>query len=339
MKTRTYLHIENPCNENWNKMTPVEKGRFCDSCATQVMDFTVMTDQQVLHYLAANNGKMCGRIHKDQLQRALHSHEQKKKGIQFLIAGFASLFFSIGKSMAQQKTQQEIPKAALLNKQSNFQSFTQSMPAAELSIKGKIINTEQEALLNGYVVNPVNHEKILANKVGQFVMQIPAELDHVLVGAQGFNTRVVPVATFNSIDTSITLVASDTTIKDIGGFDKGDLNGGNIIMGGIRSFEEVEKKDTVITFVKKIFNNAFFKILPNPATKGGVGISIKQNGNYTVQVFDNNSKLVHVQEVVVNSKGQVVQIIFPDCVVKGIYYIRVIDKKTKKQYVDKLMVQ
>jgi hypothetical protein len=46
-----------------------------------------------------------------------------------------------------------------------------------------------------------------------------------------------------------------------------------------------------------------------------------------------------VQEVVVNSKGQVVQIIFPDCVVKGIYYIRVIDKKTKKQYVDKLMVQ
>jgi hypothetical protein len=79
--------------------------------------------------------------------------------------------------------------------------------------------------------------------------------------------------------------------------------------------------------------------LPNPATKGGVGISIKQTGNYTVQIFDNNSKLIHVQEVVVNGKGEIVQIIFPSCVVKGTYYIRVVDKKTKKQYVDKLLVQ
>jgi hypothetical protein len=79
MKTQTYLHLDDPCNENWNNMTTVEKGRFCDSCATQVMDFTIMTDIEVLQYLFTNNGKMCGRIHKDQLQRALLTHEQKKK--------------------------------------------------------------------------------------------------------------------------------------------------------------------------------------------------------------------------------------------------------------------
>jgi hypothetical protein len=340
MKTQTYLHLDDPCNENWNNMTTVEKGRFCDSCATQVMDFTIMTDIEVLQYLSANNGKMCGRIHKDQLQRALLTHEQKKKGLQLMIAGVASLFFSIGKSSAQQKTlNQDAPKASLLqNKQSTI-FINQTISTAEQTLKGSIVNAEQSALLNGYIVNPMNHEKVLANKFGQFVMQIPADVNHVLVGAKGFDTRTVPASMLNGIDTTITLTATDTTIKDIGIFDKGDLNGTNIIMGGIRSFTEIEKSDTVITFVKKIFNNAFFKILPNPATKGGVGISIKQAGNYTVQIFDNNSKLIHVQEVVVNGKGEIVQIIFPSCVVKGTYYIRVVDKKTKKQYVDKLLVQ
>lgn len=339
MKTQTYLHLDNPCNENWHKMTPVDKGKFCDACATQVMDFTTMTDAQILHYLNINNGKMCGRIHRDQLDRALHSSEQKKKGIQFLVAGLASLFFSIGKSSAQNKPEKELPKSVLLNSNHNFQASEKSLQQFSQTIKGRIISDEEENLLNAYVVNPLSHEKIFANKKGSFVMQVSNNVDELLVGAKGFNTRVVPLATFNTTDTTIVLSASDTTITNISGFDKGDLNGTNIIMGGIRSFSEEAKTDTVITFVKRIFNNAFFKIIPNPASKDGVSISIKQSGNYTVQIFDNNSKLVHSQEVVVNSKGEIVRIVFPNCINKGTYYIRVIDKKTKKQYVDKLLVQ
>lgn len=339
MRTQTYLHVATPCNEDWSKMTPVEKGRFCDSCATQVMDFTVMTDTEILKHLKVGGGKICGRIHKDQLQRALHDIDRKKKkSWQFLMAGFASLLFSVVKGNAQKKELKEEPKAGLLST-NNSSVFTEQLQQSNLTLKGKVINAEQESLLHAYALNPLSLEKILVNKQGQFVMQVNEKVDAVLVGAKGFDSRMVPVSLLQNKDTTITLNATDTTITGIGGFDKGDLNGTNIIMGGITSFEKMEAKDTVITFVKKIFNNSFFKILPNPAAKGGVGISVKQAGTYTVHIFDNNSKLVHMQEITVNAKGEVVQIVFPSCIVKGTYYIRLIDKKTNKQYVDKLIVQ
>lgn len=339
MRTQTYLHVATPCNEDWSKMTPVEKGRFCDSCAKQVMDFTIMTDTEILKHLKAGGGKICGRIHKDQLERALHDIDRKKKkSWQFLMAGFASLLFSVVKGNAQKKELKEVPKAGLLST-NNSSIFTEQLQQSNLTLKGKVINAEQESLLNAYALNPVSLEKILVNNQGRFVMQVNEKVDAVLVGAKGFDSRMVPVGLLQNKDTTITLNATDTTITGIGGFDKGDLNGTNIIMGGITSFEKMEARDTVITFVKKIFNNSFFKILPNPSTKGGVGIAIKQAGTYTIHIFDNNSKLVHMQEVTVNAKGEVVQIVFPGCLVKGTYYIRLIDKKTNKQYVDKLIVQ
>jgi len=47
MAKRIQLSVENPCHENWENMSPSEKGRFCGSCQKQVVDFTNMTDGQV----------------------------------------------------------------------------------------------------------------------------------------------------------------------------------------------------------------------------------------------------------------------------------------------------
>jgi len=32
MSKKFQLQIREPCHEDWDKMTPVDKGRFCDSC-------------------------------------------------------------------------------------------------------------------------------------------------------------------------------------------------------------------------------------------------------------------------------------------------------------------
>jgi hypothetical protein len=40
MAKKFQLQIPEPCHEDWNKMTPVHKGRFCDSCEKAVVDFT-----------------------------------------------------------------------------------------------------------------------------------------------------------------------------------------------------------------------------------------------------------------------------------------------------------
>ncbi len=103
MKSNIQLHIPEPCHEDWNKMNPTAQGRHCQSCCKQVVDFTTMSDQQIISYLTKASGNTCGRVRKDQLEKPLRtSHHKPWK---WIIAGIASLFFFFNKVQAQKKEQ------------------------------------------------------------------------------------------------------------------------------------------------------------------------------------------------------------------------------------------
>jgi len=68
MKTYYSLSIPKPCHENWSKMTPNEKGRFCQSCSKTVVDFTNMNTNEVQKYIHNNkHQRICGHIRRSQL--------------------------------------------------------------------------------------------------------------------------------------------------------------------------------------------------------------------------------------------------------------------------------
>lgn len=74
MKTpKMTVHIPEPCHEDWNKMLPDEKGKFCLSCSKSVVDFTGKSDMEIHQILIENTGKkLCGRFTKTQLNRPLN---------------------------------------------------------------------------------------------------------------------------------------------------------------------------------------------------------------------------------------------------------------------------
>ncbi len=62
--------IEEPCHEDWNRMKPEEKGRFCESCSKTVVDFSSMSDFSIVSYLEGRkNEAVCGRFRPDQMDR------------------------------------------------------------------------------------------------------------------------------------------------------------------------------------------------------------------------------------------------------------------------------
>lgn len=69
MKKETFLHIPEPCHENWDRMSPAQEERFCQQCSKTVVDFSAMADQQVLKVLSIESGSTCGRFSSDQLER------------------------------------------------------------------------------------------------------------------------------------------------------------------------------------------------------------------------------------------------------------------------------
>lgn len=53
-------------------MTPVEKGAYCKSCCKTVIDFTGMSDNEIIHNLyKKQDGASCGRFRNDQLNRPI----------------------------------------------------------------------------------------------------------------------------------------------------------------------------------------------------------------------------------------------------------------------------
>ncbi|PSL35921.1 carboxypeptidase-like regulatory domain-containing protein [Chitinophaga ginsengisoli] len=73
------ISIPTPCHESWNEMSPVDKGRFCQSCQKTVTDFSGMSDQQIISLLKNRQGEVCGRFHTEQLNRELRLPAYTKK--------------------------------------------------------------------------------------------------------------------------------------------------------------------------------------------------------------------------------------------------------------------
>lgn len=65
------ITIPNPCSEDWQTMTVTEKGRFCAVCQKCVIDFTTMTDAEIIRHLNREKGETCGRFTLEQLNRPL----------------------------------------------------------------------------------------------------------------------------------------------------------------------------------------------------------------------------------------------------------------------------
>jgi hypothetical protein len=66
-KKQIQLSIADPCTENWQKMTPNNEGKFCTSCQKTVVDFSTMSDAEVIRYFEHYKGATCGRFTEKQL--------------------------------------------------------------------------------------------------------------------------------------------------------------------------------------------------------------------------------------------------------------------------------
>lgn len=74
------ITISQPCHEDWNAMTPAQQGRHCASCNKVVMDFTAMSDAQIIVYFQSAKGNTCGRFYNNQLNRDFYLYTTTTAG-------------------------------------------------------------------------------------------------------------------------------------------------------------------------------------------------------------------------------------------------------------------
>jgi hypothetical protein len=159
MKQKIQITIPEPCQEGWQNMTPVEKGRFCASCQKTVLDFTHLSDNEIIK-LVSKNDTLCGRINVSQLNRNLIETKRTSNYFgYFATSVFAFLGLGTQSSVAQEKPVTEQTDLKYLNKTSDS--------IGTFEVKGTVF-FEGKPLQNTTIRNNYSSISTLSDENGKF---------------------------------------------------------------------------------------------------------------------------------------------------------------------------
>ena len=83
------LYIPEPCSENWESMSPQEKGRFCSVCSKCVIDFTQKKPQEIQQLIEEKGDtQVCGRFYNYQLETYDSTPKLKSGFFKYIPPGF-----------------------------------------------------------------------------------------------------------------------------------------------------------------------------------------------------------------------------------------------------------
>lgn len=141
--TKINISIPKPCHENWQAMTPENKGRFCDSCQKKVFDFTSSSDREIVKAFEKDNN-LCGRFLNTQLERDLVIPKDKST---IWLATTTALISLIGvnDAVSQEKAPTEQTDQRMLGK---FIVTPAPIPAVseEIEVSGIVTDSNGEPL-------------------------------------------------------------------------------------------------------------------------------------------------------------------------------------------------
>jgi len=290
MNGKFQIRIPSPCQENWDVMRPEEKGRHCASCQKTVVDFTGMSDGEIISHLARAGQGVCGRMAPDQLNRDMSllppPHMNGMKGWPWVLAGAL---------MAAEPSGPERTVKADMIEQSGFSS------------------------------TPVECDRVVGKVAA---LDVPDTLPARAV-IRGAPPRLMgdTVMFSKELLKPVTPICKEIKIKD--SISEEIIDGGIQIMvapdSSIRRIADTVRQwvaDSVTAI--GLLPERGLSIYPNPVRRGSVvSLSWKaEPGDYRVGLFTISGELVQEREIVVSAKGQVNLLEIPAGVGAGVYVIR-----------------
>jgi len=313
------LTVSEPCHENWNAMTPEEKGRFCASCQKMVVDFAAMSDRQIAEHFRKTSGSLCGRFHPHQLNREIVVPKKPLPWMKYYLTVTWPAFVLLLKSCGQKN---DVMGEALFR------------PETSQTITGMQQATATSAIMGDtMLVKPVAVEKATCSMVKGDVEVAPASGRKRKLTPPVLNVCMEkkPAVELPGIETKTTGSASLTD----------PLNEGQTyILGGISivKAKRFKRQLDVTSPVPKEKEKCAVTVFPNPVSRNQA-ISIKTD------------KALNGTYLLINLSGQVMTAGRLNIVAEqpfsipvqswaaGTYFINLIDERTGKSFSQKIMVQ
>ncbi len=170
-----HLTIENPCNEDWSKMTPTQQGRFCSACERDLVDFSILSDAEVFKVIEANEGNICGRFHKTQMNRDFIQVEEREGPKYLKYAASLLLTLAVGNAQGQSVPKESVQIEAADSTQKPAEPTKKIIPP--YTVSGRVYDLASNNPMPFALVQIKGHS--IGTKTdfeGNFTLEIPKPL-------------------------------------------------------------------------------------------------------------------------------------------------------------------
>jgi hypothetical protein len=342
MKRKFQLQIPEPCHEDWDKMTPVDKGRFCASCQKTVMDFTGMSDAQLVAFFKRpSTGSVCGRFVNDQLERDITIPRKRIPWLKYFFQIALPAFLVSQKTVAQGGIKISTGDTVELHDQCRFNQTVGEIreEVSENKIKGKVIDENGVGIPYASVYIKGTKTGASCDSAGNFQISpgIYKKSITLVISCIGFMQveKIVAISAGFSAEIiikSVPALSGEVVVTSSAGYKKGKFTTGAF---------SIRNKVSAFQKVKDFFIRDLVSIYPNPAKSDDV-INIKwekrELGEYRFDLFNLQGQLLRSETGLISENNQVVSFRLVS-IAAGTYSIRMTNKKSGKQHTEKIIVQ
>jgi hypothetical protein len=309
------LSIPGKCHENWDSMFAQQDGRFCGSCQKTVIDFTQMTDQQLVNFFQNKKENVCGRLFRHQLDKELDIPVKKIHFLKYFFQfTLPPLLFSL-KASAQNKhflpkiKTESVPyKKVLINEEENTPRI----------ILGVVKDSNSNVIPFATVMETGTRNFVVSDQNGKFSITLTNKIYSVSATTYGyFETRLSVPKGKDSI--AIILKRNFEMMTEV-------------VVGGLVSTRYRKKKKIKPVVEAAAKNDTIISIYPNPA-KIGSSLTIKWNNpvkdNQHIEIYDVSGKLVQSEIKHIADKSSLEKINL-NLYHAGTYVVRITNSKNNK---------
>ncbi len=343
------LSIPKPCHENWDAMTPEDKGRFCGACQKTVIDFIDMSDRQIAEFFKKPSGNVCGRFGGEQLNRIIEVPRKRIPWIKyFFTIALPAFLFSIkagaqgqvrvkGKVAVCEKPVSKGDTLITPSQKSPYQDrpvmlgLVMPMPEKQISrdsihtITGRVTDQYGNPLQQATIQLLGGQQAVLTDNNGKFSFKTKESRGTMQVSLAGFAGSQIE---FNGKD-EISIVLNETTREMLG----------EVVV--VKTSRKKPQNIPLITPIKNDSTLSKFSVYPNPIERNSIfTIETKglEDGRYNMSITTSTGEIVQTKELVIENKLKRITVQLKN-ISAAPYFIRLTNKTNNKAYTEIILVK
>lgn len=166
------------CSQEWEGMEPVSSGRYCQGCQKEVIDFTQLSDQEIIGYFEQKRKlKTCGHFNEDQLKQLNQSLKQPQGAS--LQQSFTTLVLGTLLTTSSCQTSKDISHSNCKNHKSHYEIVDKSIHKKDTTrseIVGTVVSEDNEPLSDVIIQIGNTTTGAVSDLDGEFKLVVPADL-------------------------------------------------------------------------------------------------------------------------------------------------------------------